>query len=298
MAGIELLRAVLLDESAEPSARLRVACVLAKVDPEGAKDRQKAAAALTLALMSEDRRTITRWVELLGPAARELVAEMAKECQRRTADPLARTQIAAVLAEALTRDRDAERLGDVLVDSQPDAARILRSALAVLDRREAAIGGLRGVLNERPADDDVEDRKDSVASRRAEAAITLAVLGDTEPLWPLLAHQSDPRLCARLIHTLADSGLAPQVVLDRLNRPGLDTAQRQAILLLSPRRQSASTYQRTQGLSKRPPPGFRKTPTPASIQPPSCSSAAGNARIGPSGGRHVTSGDRRTGDQS
>ena len=70
-------------------------------------------------------------------------------------------------------------LGDVLVDTQPDAARILRGALAMLDRREAAIGGLRGVLNERPADDDVEDRKDSVASRRAEAAITL------RPCWAI-----------------------------------------------------------------------------------------------------------------
>ena len=262
-AGVELLRAVLLDGSAEPSARLRVACVLAKVDPDGAKDRQKAAAALTLALMGEDRRTITRWVELLGPAVRELVSEMAKECQSRTADPLARTQIAAVLAEALTRDRDAERLGDVLVDSQPDAARILRSALAVLDRREAAIGGLRGILNERPADDDFEDRKDSVASRRAEAALTLAVLGDTEPLWPLLGHQPDPRLRARLIDTLADSGLAPQVLLDGLNRPGLDTAQRQAILLaLAEARQSASTYQTHAGFLETAATWFLQDPDP------------------------------------
>jgi eukaryotic-like serine/threonine-protein kinase len=231
LAGIELLRALLFDGSAEPSARLRAACVLAKIDPEGARNREAAGAALKLALMNEDHRSISRWVELLGPTARALVPAMATDCGDPEADSAERTQVAEALAEILTRGQDALELCRVLVDAQPDSARILRRALATLGRREAAVGYLGRVLDERTADADAEDRKDKIASRRAEASITLAVLGDVEPLWPLLAHRPDPRLRTRLIHTVADSGLDPHVLLDRLNRPGLDAAQRQALLL-------------------------------------------------------------------
>ena len=178
-------------------------------------------------MLGEDRRT-SRWIELLGPAARRSsragkgLPRPRRRARRRSRRPW---------PETLTRGQDAERLSLALVDAQPDAARILRHGLAMLAHRQVAVGYLHGVLDERPADGDAEDRKDAVASRRAEAAIALAVLGEPELLWPLLAHRPDPRLRARLIHTLVDSGLAPQVLLDRLNRPGLEPAQRQALLL-------------------------------------------------------------------
>ena len=228
-----MLRGLLLDESAEPAARLRAACILDKIDPEAAVHAKGAGAALKLALMTEDR----RHDPALGRTARvdcagRLFRRCLKDCRDAAADSAARTQVAEALAEILTRGQGVRRArpGSWSMPSptppESFAAPLRRSAGA---SRPCAF--LRGVLDERIADAATEFRKDEVASRQAEAAITLAVLGDSEPLWPLLSHSPDPRLRAWLIHTLAESGLAAQVLLDRLTAPGLDAAQRQAILL-------------------------------------------------------------------
>lgn len=231
MAGVDELRRMLRGREADPATQIRAACVLVKLDLEGAADWACAADALKEALMVEDRRTASRWIDLLGPAVRALVPPLRHDCHDPKGDPAARANAADALGEILARGEHAEELARSIVDAQPDAARLLRRALTRLGRREAAATYLREAVARGPDDTDVEARKDEAASRQAEAAITLATMGEPEALWPRLAHQPDPRLRARLIDTLADSGLAPRVLRDRLNRPGLDPAERQALLM-------------------------------------------------------------------
>jgi eukaryotic-like serine/threonine-protein kinase len=231
MAGIAELRAALFNTSAEPATRLRAACVLAKLEPNGSDSGDKVGDVLKVALVGEDRRTVPRWVELLEPRMQSVVPFLMRDCRDPEIGATVREHAAEALAEVFARTKDAQELARSIVAAQPDAARILRRVLKVLDGRETALNQLRGFLTN-PADlNDTESRKDEVASRHAEAAITLAVLGETEPLWQQLVHRPDPRLRARLIHTLGDSGLAFQVLLDRLTRQGVDPAQRQALLL-------------------------------------------------------------------
>ncbi len=82
-AGIDMLRRVLLDESAEPGARLRVACALAKIEPPTADSWTTIAAPLAEALLAEDRRALERWIDQLGPAVRSWCRTSARSAATR-----------------------------------------------------------------------------------------------------------------------------------------------------------------------------------------------------------------------
>lgn len=75
-----------------------------------------------------------------------------------------------------------------------------------------------------------EAHKDKVASQKANAAIALADLNVTEPLWPLLQHQPDPRLTALLIDRLAKFKCPIRLLTDRLLIES-DTGIRRALLV-------------------------------------------------------------------
>ena len=216
-----------------PATRLRVACALAKLINEipGSYSLTQAANPLKNALLAEDRRAVTGWLKLLGPHAIVLIPPLKTDCHDPELDSAARAQAAFALVELLMLTNDIQEIVESIVQSRPDAAQILRRALASLPLPDAAVTPLHRVLNERPADADPETRKDEIASRQAAAALALASLGHADILWPLLAHQPDPRLRSIVIDTLHTSGLDLKILLDRLNIPSLDPAQRQAILL-------------------------------------------------------------------
>ena len=87
-----------------------------------------------------------------------------------------------------------------------------------------------------------ESGKETLAGRQANAAIALAALDDPEPLWPLLRHRPDPRVRSLLIQRLAANLVPTRLILDRVSRPGIDSTERQALLLAwAEMRQSAVT---------------------------------------------------------
>ncbi|MFI5459033.1 MAG: protein kinase [Isosphaerales bacterium] len=230
-AGIDELNRVLRDESAEPGARLRVACVLVALAPASASDWSAIAAPLSESLLSEDRRVVPRWLELLGPAASLLVPTLGQVCRDAGRDPATQATAAEALAEILKRGPEKVVLARMTVDALPEASRILLRELVNLGPSEQVLGCLRGVLAERVDDPGAETRKDELAGRQAAAGIALAALGEPESLWPLLRHRADPRLRSFLIQRLAANILPPRVLLDRLSMPDIDPIERQALLL-------------------------------------------------------------------
>jgi serine/threonine protein kinase/formylglycine-generating enzyme required for sulfatase activity len=232
-AGLEKLSRVTLDDSAEPSARLRAACVLARLDPASAASLTAAAAPLAEALLAEHPHTLARWIELLGPARRALILPLSEICgdRDRVRNATARSIAAEAVAEILARQEHPELLAGLIVEATPEAWHVLLREQLRVGPNEPALDTLRKVLDQRLENPDDEAGKDAIASHQASAAVALAVLGQPEQLWPLLRHRSDPRLRTLLIERLAQSSLTTKVLMDRLLQPDIDPIERQAILL-------------------------------------------------------------------
>lgn len=78
-----------------------------------------------------------------------------------------------------------------------------------------------------------EDYKDSIAGRKANAALTLAHTGQADSLWPLLQHQPDPRLRALLIDRLATYKCPIKLLTERLLMESDKTIQRAILVALA-----------------------------------------------------------------
>jgi serine/threonine protein kinase/formylglycine-generating enzyme required for sulfatase activity len=235
-AGTKTLLRTFLDQSAEPPAMLRIAGALARLAPGNTQAWDPPAATLTLALLGEDRRTIPRWLDVLGPALPSIVSPLGQVCRDSERDLTTRATAAETLAEALSRRGDTAELARMVVATLPDASQILLRELVRLDRlerAEPALKYLRSVLAGQAHDLRDELRKDNFHHRQAIAAVALAALGEPEALWPHLRHQDDPRLRSILIQKLAGADLPAWLISDRLQLPELDPIERQALLLAS-----------------------------------------------------------------
>jgi formylglycine-generating enzyme required for sulfatase activity len=75
-----------------------------------------------------------------------------------------------------------------------------------------------------------ESAREALAQRQAGAALALARLGETERVWPLLAHGPYPEARSRLIHLLGPDGVPAGTVAARL-RTEQDVSIRRALIL-------------------------------------------------------------------
>jgi eukaryotic-like serine/threonine-protein kinase len=229
-AGVAAIRARALDEGEAPGPRLRAACALARLDPNGA-DLGASATAVAAALLREDRRSLPRWVELLGPAVGPILPALETTSRDPSLDPITRSIAAEALAEALARRGDGRGIARALVEAPPEAFAVLVRALDRPELRGPAIEALdRALAEDAPTGAD-ESARDAAARRRANAAVALLTFGHPDRLWPLLRHRDDPRLRSLLIRRLAGSSAGVRPLLDRLRAPEADPSERQAILL-------------------------------------------------------------------
>ena len=231
-AGKDDLRGVLVDESAELGARLRVACALAAIEPGVHAISGTIAALLTDALLAEHRRELPRWLKLLGASAGPLVPPLGVICSDASRGAGNQSTAAEALADILKRERQPAALALASVESTEVASRVLLRELVSLGPSGPVFGALREVLAETVADPEDEPGKDALAGRQAAAAIALAALGQPEALWPLLRHRADPRVRSFLVERLAADTLSPRILLDRLLLPDIDPIERQALLLV------------------------------------------------------------------
>jgi formylglycine-generating enzyme required for sulfatase activity len=230
-SAIEKLRRVPFDESAQPGARLRAACVFARLEPATARSLSTVAAPLAEALLAEHPRTLSRWIEQLGPAQGVLIPALSEICRDRGRETTVQANAAEAVAEILVRQDQPVMLVKLMVEATPEASHVLLRELLVAGSTEESIETLRKVLDERLDDPNDEEGKDALASRQASASIALSALGQPELMWPLLRHRSDPRLRTFLIEGLSLCKLTTETLMDRLSEPDIDSIERQAILL-------------------------------------------------------------------
>lgn len=226
-AGLDTLRQRVLDDSTPSAVRLRAACVLTGLEDVDVKTWAPAAVPLAQALLAEDRRTVSRWLNLLGPAVPVLVPPLSQICSDRDRESATRTGAAEAVAEALTKRGDSEGLARVLIDARPDAFMILIRELERLQRQGPAVNYLRAQLTETSGG----HQETTLINRQAAAAVALATLGESEDLQPILKHRPDPRLRTQTIQMIAAVGLAPRVLYEQFDWSVLDEGERQAILL-------------------------------------------------------------------
>jgi serine/threonine protein kinase/formylglycine-generating enzyme required for sulfatase activity len=228
-AGTAALWQVVFDEGAEPGRRLRAAAALAQLAQLEPKDQRWAAAGriAARALLGEDRRTIPRWIELLGPVVPELVPKLDQDVRDPKLNPSARAASAEVLAEARVRRGAAAAFAEPIAEAPPDAFNVLVRALERLGRPAGAIEALNAIVAGSATEPRDEEQR---AGRRANAAVALLALGHPEPVWPRLRHADDPRLRSLLIDRLGRLDVNPLPLLDHLH-PEIDPVELQGVLL-------------------------------------------------------------------
>ncbi len=69
-------------------------------------------------------------------------------------------------------------------------------------------------------------RKEKLARRQAQAAVSLMLLGRPEKTWSLLQHTAEPRARSWLIHLLAPLSVPSEIIIDRLDHESNLSAQR------------------------------------------------------------------------
>ncbi len=235
-AEIERLGGDFANPEVEPGARLRIACVLAELAPATLSARKEDGAVLAKALLAEDRTAIPRWLGLLRPRTAVVIPTLRDFCRDGRHDASTRSvaaeALAGALTEALSRTDAAPELARAVIDSRDDASLILRKALERLGgptRARAVFEAELARLDEAAAFD--PNAALEAARCKVNAAIGLAALGNPEPLWPLLLHGKRPEVRAVLIERLANSRLAPSLLLKRLALDVMDPVERQALLL-------------------------------------------------------------------
>jgi formylglycine-generating enzyme required for sulfatase activity len=194
----EQLWGVLEDRNGDPDQRLRAACVLACFAPDDPR-WDKVGGEVAAKLVTENALVLGQWVDALRPVRRVLLPPLATflEDDKRGAEH--RRTIAGFY-------------GTYAADSP--------GAFAPLEKR----------LAEESAPDAADDAKLALARRQANIGVALVFMGRGDKVWPLLRHSPDPTRRSYIIDRLGPGGVAPRVLIDRLDGQ-TELSVRRALLL-------------------------------------------------------------------
>jgi serine/threonine protein kinase/formylglycine-generating enzyme required for sulfatase activity len=214
-------------EKGKESQRLRAAAALADYNPES--DRwNKAQKSVTDDLVSVPAVHLSYWLESLRPVQTKLL------------DPL-------VTAFRDTNRRDAERTlaTEILVDYASDQPLLLADLLMdadekqfatifpkLKDRGEAVLSVLIAEIDRKlPCDlPSSHPKREALAKRQANAAVTLLRMKQPEKVWPILKHSRDPRVRSYLIHRLSPLGADAGTIIMRLEEEPENSIRRALVL--------------------------------------------------------------------
>jgi len=208
--------------------RLRAAAALARFDPQG-QGWPAVAPAVALDLVRENPVYLGAWSELLRPASEALFAPLERVFADANPDRAAERSLATNLLADWMADNPS-RLADLLAGADSRQFAALYPPLAAHPERASEL--LARVLEESlPANLPLaEPRRETLATRQANAAVALLRLGQPDKVWPLLRHSPDPRVRSYLVHGLFPLGADARVVSQRLGEEP-DLSARRALLL-------------------------------------------------------------------
>lgn len=219
------LWAVLEDGNATLERRVRAACALASYDRHSerwARVRREVAAGLA----SESGLALGKGREALRPVRHWLIAPLMERFIEEKLDDGARSLAFSVLADY------ASDQPDILAELDQNCDDLQHGVLlpGLLAHRERVTKVMRQELGRPLPPTAKEEERDRLARRQARAAVALLQLGDSEYVWPLLRHSSDPSRRTYLLHDLGRRGTDAEVILRRVIVEN-DVGARRALIL-------------------------------------------------------------------
>lgn len=224
---------VLLDDSAPAAARLRTALALARFDPpsEGSSQERWSQVSSFVAEQfatqaNQHPNQHATLADALYPLRTLLLPALVEQLHRGTLSDAQKSTTTSIVAD-FARDNP-ELLVDLAVVSDAPRHAMIQPKLSVHPLE--AVGLLRDVLDQEPGPELTEPEKDSLARRRAIAAISLSHLDRSDLLWRSMRFHQQPRLRTYLIHMLAEYSIPVSLPAGRLEQEP-DESVRRAILL-------------------------------------------------------------------
>jgi len=219
---VEPLWRTAVDEQLDPSARLRVDCLLAGFDP-GNERWAQIGATVAFALLAADPLEMDHWASLLRPVAVQLIEPLRQVFSA----PSGKSSDRVAAARILGQYADSALLGQLLLAADASQYPML------LPRASSEAAALTPALVDAVRRDDADDLNPASlcgVERRRNAAIALMHLGQAQHVWPLLAASKNPTLRTMLILDMHPFGVPPGVLVAGWNAND-DPTVRQAIAL-------------------------------------------------------------------
>ncbi len=163
-------------------------------------------------LVTLEASALVPWREALRPAKNQLIEPLTLIFHDTNQDSLSRRFATETLAEYLSDRPDA--LFNLLADSQRFQFVVVFNKLVPF--KDRAIGLARAELDRHPSEKATDPDKEALAKRQANAALALIRFGTLEPVWPLLRHTPDPTTRSFIIDRVANYGVDPEILWQRL----------------------------------------------------------------------------------
>jgi formylglycine-generating enzyme required for sulfatase activity len=235
------VKALMPRQSANATLPLQTAGLLAGYLP--ADDRwQPYAADLAGKLVRINPLELAAWAQVFDPLHRPLTPALFDTYRTTQARLKVGDLTTQELVEAATQFDLAATLLARAADDQPEAlVELLQTAdprhyAAILEsakgHRPLVIAAMRETVNQKPDDNWTSEALESLATRQANAAVTLLRLGEPEAVWALLRHTPDPTARSYLIHGLGQRGADPKTLLEHYQQEPDTSAQRALVLSL------------------------------------------------------------------
>ena len=199
------------------SQRLRAGLALATFAPNRAESwPDDLLKFLTVRLLdaNPDRQSELR--EDLTPIRKRLLASLTATFGDAKARDVVREN-AARLIVAFGGD-EPSLLANLACGATPEQYAILFPCLAGLSDRQTVAAALTAIAREQPAPDLSEANRVELGQRRADAALTLARLGEVGPALEVFHVVDDPEALSQFVHRARDRGLRPEHLLDCLGK--------------------------------------------------------------------------------
>jgi formylglycine-generating enzyme required for sulfatase activity len=225
---VERLWNVLGNAQEDPDHRFRAACVLATYDP-GGDGWQHVSRFVSDHLLTAVQKNPSHYpplVEMLRPVRQKLLGPLAQVYRNREQPELERSLATSILADYASNQPSI--LADLLLDADEKQFAVIYPNVAA--DRERAVAILEGTINTPLASKMIEEEKERLAKRQANAAVALLKMGRPEQVWPVLRHTPDPRVRSYLIHRLGPMGADFRALTRRLEEEP-DVTIRRALLL-------------------------------------------------------------------
>jgi serine/threonine protein kinase/formylglycine-generating enzyme required for sulfatase activity len=222
---VESLWNAALDPNLEAQNRFQAACALATYAPD---DRRwsRLDAFVAGRLVTLEASALVPWREALRPAKGQLIDPLTAIFHDINQDTLSRRFATETLTDYLSGRPDA--LFNLLADSGRFQFVVVFNKLA-LHKKQAVALALQE-LAKPPSAKASERETEVLAKRQANAALALVRLGAPQHVWPLLRHTPDPTTRSYIIHRIANFGVDPDIVWERLTVES-DASARTALIL-------------------------------------------------------------------